>query len=160
MSDSAVFMAPIPTSPAVPPLISRLVDEFDAHWIDSANLDAWLADGGECWLLLCGDPVRHPESLDVAVVLPELRREVARRHGRHVRIGVVQRSEEETIAARFALRRWPTLVWLRDGGYVTVLDGMHDWDDYLRLAEQALNQSNARIALRNTTDHPVTGGCQ
>ena len=72
MSDSAVFMAPIPVTPAIPALISRLVEQFDATWIDADNLDAWLAEGGDCLLLLCGDPVRHPECLAVAVVLPEL----------------------------------------------------------------------------------------
>ena len=59
MSDSAVFMAPIPATPAIPALISRLVEQFDAAWIDADNLDAWLAEGGDCLLLLCGDPVRQ-----------------------------------------------------------------------------------------------------
>lgn len=45
MSDSAVFMAPIPVTPAIPALISRLVEQFDATWIDADNLDAWLAEG-------------------------------------------------------------------------------------------------------------------
>ncbi|MGV8861200.1 MAG: hydrogenase [Pseudomonas sp.] len=160
MSESAAFMAPIPVTPAIPPLITRLVEQFDATWIGSDNLDAWLAEGGNCLLLLCGDPVRHPESLDVAVVLPELRQEVARRHGCTLRLGVVHRAEEEAIAARFALRRWPTLVWLRDGGYVTTIDGMHDWDEYLSLADKALNLSNARIPLFAETPSGATGGCQ
>lgn len=160
MSESAVFMAPIPVTPAIPALISRLVEQFDAAWIDAGNLDAWLAEGGDCLLLLCGDPVRHPESLDVAVVLPELRVEIARRHQLTLRLGVVSRADEEAIAERFAVRRWPSLVWLRDGGYVTTFSGMLDWDEYLRLADSAVSQSNARIPLLAGAPVSAPGGCQ
>ena len=160
MTESAAFMAPVYTPPRTPALITRLVDDFHGRWIDPLNLQSWLAEGGDCLLLLCGDPVRHPECLDVAVVLPELCQEVARRHGKLVRIGVVPREHEETIASRYALRRWPTLVWLRDGGYVTSIDGMHDWDDYLLLAEKAVNASNTLIPLVSTGSNAELGGCQ
>ncbi|MFS2158187.1 hydrogenase [Pseudomonas sp. Pseusp122] len=160
MTESAVFMAPLYTAPSVPPLIARLVNEFHGRWIDPLNLESWLAEGGDCLLLLCGDPVRHPECLDVAVVLPELCQEVARRHGRHVRIGVVPREHEETFAGRYALRRWPTLVWLRDGGYVTSIDGMHDWDEYLLLADKAVSASNTLIPLVSASSNEQPGGCQ
>ena len=36
------------------------------------------------------------------------------------------------------MQRWPTLVFLRDGQYVTALSAMRDWDDYLRDVAQAL----------------------
>jgi hydrogenase-1 operon protein HyaE len=104
--------------------------------------------GGDCLLLLCGDPVRHPECLDVAVVLPELRVEIARRHQLTLRLGVVSRADEEAIAERFAVRRWPSLVWLRDGGYVTTFSGMLDWDEYLRLADSAVSQQRAHSIAR------------
>lgn len=160
MTESAAFMAPVYTPPSVPPLVARLISDFDGNWIDPLNLQDWLAQGGDCLLLLCGDPVRHPECLDVAVVLPELCQEIDRRHGKVVRIGVVPREHEEAIASRYALSRWPTLVWLRDGGYVTRIDGMHDWDDYLLLAEKAVNASNALIPLVTAGSSTQSGGCQ
>ncbi|MFD2642806.1 hydrogenase [Pseudomonas japonica] len=147
-------------SPVPPPLVQRLVDEFAASWIDLDSVDAWLAQPGEALLLLCGDPVRYPECLDVAVVLPELCQVLTLRHGCHLRIGVGRRADEEALAERFALRRWPSIIWLRDGGYVTQIDGMRDWDVYLRLAENALQQSNALIPLRSEASHPAAGGCQ
>lgn len=145
---------------ASPPLVQRLVDQFAASWVGLDNIDAWLSRPGEALLLLCGDPVRYPESLDVAVVLPELCQVLALRHGCRLRIGVGRRADEEALAERFALRRWPSIIWLRDGGFVTQIDGMRDWDVYLRLAEDALQQSNALIPLRDETRHPAPGGCQ
>ncbi len=62
MSESAAFLAPLPATPDVPPLITRLVEQFAASWVGLDNLDAWLAQSGEALLLLCGDPVRHPEA--------------------------------------------------------------------------------------------------
>ena len=119
MSESAAFLAPLPVTPEVSPLVTRLVEQFAAQWIDLDNLDAWLAQPGDALLLLCGDPVRYPESLDVAVILPELCKALVAQHGCHLRLGVGRRAAEEALAERFALRRWPSIIWLRDGGYVT-----------------------------------------
>lgn len=160
MSESAAFLAPLPATPEIPPLINRLVEQFAAAWVDLDNVDAWLAQPGDALLLLCGDPVRHPECLDVAVILPELCKTLTERHGCHLRLGVGRRADEEALAERFALRRWPSIIWLRDGGYVTQIDGMRDWDVYLRMAESALQQSNALIPVRSENIHPAPGGCQ
>jgi len=146
-------------SPVAPPLIQRLIDQFAASWIDLDSVEAWLRQPGEALLLLCGDPVRYPECLDVAVILPELCQALALRHGCRIRIGVARRADEEALAERFALRRWPSIIWLRDGGYVAQIDGMRDWDVYLRLGESALQQSNALIPLRNEPARPTAGGC-
>lgn len=148
------------SEPAIPPVISRLVEQCSARWIDLDNLDAWLAEPGDALLLLCGDPVRYPESLDVAVILPELSNSLVERHGCHLRLGVGRRAAEDALAERFALRRWPSIIWLRNGHYVTQLDGMRDWDVYLRLAEAALQQGQALIPLRSAEAQPVRGGCQ
>lgn len=160
MSESAAFLAPLPAAPQVPPLIARLVEQFAASWVGLDNLDAWLAQPGEALLLLCGDPVRYPECLDVAVVLPELCKSLTARHRCNLRLGVGRREDEAALAERFALRRWPSIIWLRDGGYVTQIDGMRDWDAYLQLAQNALQQSNALIPVRSEAPQPSPGGCQ
>ena len=59
-----------------PALVERLVHDFGARWVDEGTVDDWAAEGGDRVLLLAGDPVQFPEGLDVAVVLPELRRSV------------------------------------------------------------------------------------
>jgi hydrogenase-1 operon protein HyaE len=85
-------------------------------------------------VLLAGDAVRFPEGQDVAVVLPELRRSASRRF----EIAVVPRDQEEALARRYGSNRWPTLLFLRDGRYVTTLPGMHDWEEYVHEVERAL----------------------
>lgn len=160
MNQSSASLPPTSATPEAPPLINRLVEQFAASWVGLDTLDAWLAQPGEALLLLCGDPVRHPECLDVAVILPELCKTLAERHDCHPHLGIGRREDEAALAERFALRRWPSIIWLRDGGYVTQIDGMRDWDAYLHLAESALQQSNALIPLRSNPIQPSPGECQ
>lgn len=122
------------TATTLPPVMQRLVDQFGALRVDSDSLDAFLARPGDRVLLLSGDPVQFPEGLDVAVVLPELRSAV----GSSFEIGVVPLDHQEAIARRYGSQRWPALVFLRDGQYVTTLAGMHDWIDYVKQVEHAL----------------------
>jgi hydrogenase-1 operon protein HyaE len=123
-----------------PPLLQRLVSERGAIAVDTDTLDAFLARRGDWVLFLSGDPVQFPEGLDVAVVLPELQ---AALRGRF-RIGVVPPQCQEHVARRFGSQRWPTLIFLRDGQYVTSVPGMHDWTDYLARVEAALVMPTSR----------------
>ena len=36
------------------------------------------------------------------------------------------------------MQRWPSLVFFRDGDYITTLAGMYDWNEYLERVQQAL----------------------
>jgi hydrogenase-1 operon protein HyaE len=122
------------------PLVQRLVREFGARVVTPDTFDAWAAEGGDRVLLLGGDAVRFPEALDVAVVLPELQRA----HGGRFAIGVATREHEETLARRHGAQRWPALLFLRDGRYVTALAGMHDWTDYVARVGEALAMAPSR----------------
>lgn len=125
---------------AAPPLIERLAQQPGAAWVDAASLDAFVAQPGDRALFFAGDPVRFPEGLDVAVVLPELQRAFAGRFA----VGVVRREDEEALARRYGSQRWPALVFLRDGDYVTTIAGMLDWDVYLERVAQALAMPTSR----------------
>ena len=116
------------------PLVQRLVSDCGATWVDEQSVSDWAALGGDRVVLLAGDAVRFPEGQDVAVVLPELRRSASR----PFEIAVVPRQKEELLARRYGSNRWPTLLFLRDGQYVTTLPGMHDWDVYVNEVERAL----------------------
>lgn len=142
-STDAVVNLPVQAPKALPdtsPLISRLVDSFGATWVDADTIADWAAQGGHRVVLFAGDAVRFPEGQDVAVVLPELRRCLSGRF----EIGVVQRHLEEALARRYGSQRWPTLLFLRDGDYVTTLSGMHDWDVFLQKTEEALAAPKSR----------------
>ena len=139
MAESASLMkAPAGDTPAV---LVNMVERHGAAWVDEATLDAWIAGAGDRVLLLAGDPVRFPEGLDVAVVLPEVRRALGGCFG----IGVARRSAEAAVAARFGSNRWPSLVFVRDGRYDTTLPGMHDWPEFVARVREALTLPPSRI---------------
>jgi hydrogenase-1 operon protein HyaE len=129
MTHAAEFASTVkpPQPGTVHPLVEQLVSRHGGAWVDTDTVDDWLAGPGERVLFFGGDPVRFPECLDVAVVLPELRRHVAR----PFEIGVALPSAEDALARRFGSQRWPALVFLRDGGYVATVSGMLDWDVYV-----------------------------
>ncbi|MEJ8815645.1 hydrogenase [Variovorax ureilyticus] len=135
-SEAIVSLPVQPPRPATEAsaLISRLVDSFGATWLDGSTIDTWAAEGGDRVVLFAGDAVRFPEGQDVAAVLPELQRSFPGRFA----IGVVPRDLEEAVALRFGSQRWPTLLFLRDGAYVTTVSGMHDWDVFQQLVANAL----------------------
>lgn len=143
--------APATQSTTSSPLIDRLVSAHGATWLTADNVADWAAAGGDRVILLAGDPVRFPEALDVAVVLPELRQHFAQRFA----VGVATREHEDAIAKRYGSIRWPALVFVRDGQYVTVLSGMLDWQVYVERVGEALAMPASRAP---TIGIPVRNG--
>jgi hydrogenase-1 operon protein HyaE len=139
--ESAMLQSPAPhTVPSTPPLVARLVEQYGATWVDAANCESVVAQGN--WVVfVAGDAIRFPECLDVAVVLPELQRHA----GNAFRIAVATLPDEDAIARRYAAQRRPALVFLRDGGYVTNVSGMLDWDDYIKAVDDALKMPVSRV---------------
>ncbi|KQP15007.1 hydrogenase [Pseudorhodoferax sp. Leaf267] len=140
-------------------LVARLADTHGAAWVDETSIAAWAAQGGDRVVLFAGDAVRFPEGQDVAVVLPELRRCASRRF----EIAVVPREREDALARRYGSNRWPTLLFLRDGAYVTTLSGMHDWGDYLQAVEAALAMPTGRaptIGIPLVSAHAAGSACR
>lgn len=136
-SSEAFVKLPVQPPRAVPetsPLIERLVSVHGATWVNEKTIDAWAAEGGDRVVLFAGDAVQFPEGQDVAVVLPELQRCFPGRF----KVAVVPRQIEQDLAKRYGSQRWPTLLFLRDGQYVTTLCGMHDWDEYVQEMARAL----------------------
>lgn len=109
------------------PLIARLTEADGLPLLDQANLPAFLSGAGDAVLFCAGDPAQYPESLDVAVVLPELLRAFPGR----LRAGVAAPGLEPDMQARYGFNRWPALIFLRDGAYVGALAGIQDWSVYL-----------------------------
>lgn len=140
----------IETPEAHAPLIQRLARDFGAAWVDENSVAEWTAGGGDRVVLLAGDPVRFPEGVDVAAVLPELMKAFPQRFT----VAVVPRDSEDAVARRYGSQRWPTLLFLRDGQYVTAIAGMQDWDVYLAGVAAALAMPPSRPP---TIGIPVVG---
>ena len=139
-SPSRAFALPVPDPHPAPPLVMRLARDFGAAWVDETTVTAWSAGGGDRVVLLAGDPVRFPEGQDVAAVLPELMKSFPNRF----QIAVVPRDHEDAVARRYGSQRWPTLLFFRDGQYVTAIAGMQDWEVYLHGVAAALAMPPSR----------------
>jgi hydrogenase-1 operon protein HyaE len=108
------------------PLLERFCAELGAPALDSSTFDAWAAHPGHALVFFSEDPVMYRETLDLAVVVPELARAFPHRFRSALLLPDVARA----IASRYGFRRWPAVVLLLDGAYVGTIDGLRDWSVY------------------------------
>lgn len=114
--------------PFTHPLFDRMFGEFGFAEVPENGFERFRRRPGHTLLFFSADPVRYRETLDFAVVLPELARAFAGRFA----VGVLLPEAARAIAPRYGVRRWPALVLLRGGEYVGAIGGIRDWNDYLR----------------------------
>jgi len=77
-------------------------------------------------LLLTEDPQRNLEVLDACVILPEALKPV----GDQISRWVAAPDFAPALMQQYAVPRAPAVVFLRDGQYVGVLNGIRDWSEY------------------------------
>ena len=86
-------------------------------------------------LLLTDDPQRNLEVLDACVILPEALKLLGDSIARCV-AGAELAAE---LLARYGVARAPAVVFLRDGEFVGVLQGIRDWSEYQAEVARLLN---------------------
>lgn len=154
---SADASSPPPAYPAARPelrahpLIAALFARHGFAEVDLDNLASFCARPCHALLLFLEDPVRYKETLDVAVIVPELTRALAV----PIQLGVLLPEAARAVHPRYGFRRWPAFVVLRDGAYVGAVDGLRNWDDYLAETRALLAAAPARPP---TIGIPVRGG--
>lgn len=134
---------PMPLTSADPrshPLIARLVAREGFVEVDGANFDEFSAREGHVLLVFTEDPVRYKETLDLAVIVPEIERAFPGAFA----VGILLPEAARKIAVRYGFRRWPALVLLRDGRYVGAVDGLRDWGEYVAEVARLLEAPVAR----------------
>lgn len=136
------------------PLVARLSATLGAVDVTPDTVAAFEAVPGPAALFFAGDPVRFPEALDVAVVLPELHAAAG-----GFRVGCVPRAVEDALARRFAVQRWPSLVFLRDGGWLGTVSGMHDWDAFVQAVGASLAAEPRRRPAPAIAIHAAATDC-
>ena len=109
-------------------LLQRLRAQSKIVLLDEDGLEAFVMSGGDGMVLFAQEPDQQPETWDVAVILPE----VLKLTGTRLRAGIISPDLARKEKARFGITRWPSLVFVRDGGYVGVIEGMRNWDEYVR----------------------------
>jgi hydrogenase-1 operon protein HyaE len=124
--------------------------------LDNSQIESFLAaaaDRSLAVLLFAGDPVRWPESADVAVVLPEL---IEAFQGR-LQGAVIARQAEPDLAPRFGVQVYPSLVFLRDSATLEVIAKIKDWSVYVdrieRLLDRAAKPSGGAAIVKSMTFH-------
>ncbi|MBK1679822.1 hypothetical protein [Rhodocyclus tenuis] len=116
------------------PLLQALLVRHGYPSLTPESLPDFLALPGESVLFFVEDPQRFGETLDLAVILPEL----VAASPRPLRAGVLMPAAARALAPRYGIQRWPALVFVRGNDYLGALEGTHDWSEYLRLMPQLL----------------------
>jgi hydrogenase-1 operon protein HyaE len=120
--------------PARHPLLERLGAEHGFPELTAASFDAFISAPGHALVFFSEDPVRQRETLDLAVILPELHRAF----GAAFRACWLAPDVAKAIFPRYGFRRWPAFVLLRGGEYVGVIDGVRGWDEYVSEMQRLL----------------------
>ncbi|WP_417222451.1 hypothetical protein [Amphritea sp.] len=120
-------------------LIERLTSELGYPLLDHANVDDFIQQQPYSVLFFTEDSSRFPESLDVAVILPELLKVFPQ-----LVPAVIHRDAEKSLQGRYNFTVWPTLVLLKQGRYLGAISKVQDWDLYLRDIESLLQREPTR----------------
>lgn len=123
------------------PLVQALIDDLEYPEVTVDNHAAFIGQPGVSVLYFVGDPKRNRESTDVAVVLPELVKTFV-----GLRPGVVAdyTGSGKELERHYGFRKWPALVFLRDGRYLGVISGIRNWVDYLQAIPELLASKPSR----------------
>ena len=127
-------------APPLHPLLARLVAQTGATVLDPETFDAWADQPGAAMLVFIDDPYRHKETLDLAVIVPELHAARAQQF----RVALLLPAAARTLAPRYGFVRWPAFVMLRDGRYLGTVDGIRDWDVYVGELDRLLAAAPTR----------------
>jgi hydrogenase-1 operon protein HyaE len=122
------------------PLIAQLFSKHGCTDVRAENFEAFTQRAGHTLLLFTEDPVRFKETLDLAVIVPELARAFAGRFA----VGVLLPDAAREIHVRYGFRRWPAFVLLADGQYVGAVDGLRTWNEYLEEVARLLEAPATR----------------
>jgi hydrogenase-1 operon protein HyaE len=122
------------------PLLRRLVERTDAAVLDGETFGAWADRPGVAMVVFADDPERSKETLDLAVIVPELHAG----HARGFRVALLPPAAARTLASRYGFARWPAFVMLRDGHYLGAVDGLRDWDVYVAELDRLLAAAPCR----------------
>ena len=155
---------PMPKAPGADPrsypMIDRLFSRHGYAEVRPDTIDAFARRPGHALLLFLEDPVRFKETLDLAVIVPE----IARAFAGAFAVGVLLPEAAREVQPRYGFRRWPAFVMLKDGEYVGAVDGLRGWDEYGIEVARLLAAAPSRpptigIAVTGTGDGAAAGHC-
>ncbi|SEH59758.1 hydrogenase-1 expression HyaE [Bathymodiolus azoricus thioautotrophic gill symbiont] len=117
-----------------PELIQQLIDKNQYPLLLADDVNAFIGKHRHSVLFFCNDAKLFPESLDVAVILPELM--VAFKHA--IVPAIISRDDEMKVQRNYGFTTWPSLVFFKDGNYLGAISKVQDWDDYINTIQKLL----------------------
>ena len=121
-------------------LLERLQKQSQIDLLGETAFETFIAEAGDGMVLFTQEPDQQPETWDVAVILPE----VLKLTGNRLRAAIISPELARKEKDRYGVTRWPSLVFVRDGGYVGVIGGMRNWDEYAREIAELLEKPVGR----------------
>ena len=118
-------------------IVENMLDRTGIPRLTAANQASFLAAHPRAVLFFCGDPVKYPESNDVAMVLPEIVKEFE-----GLAAAIVDTEIEREMQSGFDFTVWPALAFFRDGNYTGAITGIQNWEDYLERVPALLAAGN------------------
>jgi hydrogenase-1 operon protein HyaE len=95
--------------------------------VGADNFEVFSQQGARTLLVFTEDPIRVKETLDLAVIVPE----IVHAFPGAFAVGVLLPEAARAFQPRYGFRRWPALVVLQGGQYVGAVDGLRGWDEYM-----------------------------
>lgn len=126
--------------------MSDLVEELAAdpacNVLRKSDMQGFLADNPRALLFFTGDVARRREGLDVAVVVRELLASYAGR----LRLGLIDRRDEEMLMTDFGVVVTPAVVYIRDGQPAEIVARMRDWPVFAQACDRLLSSGDGASA--------------
>jgi hydrogenase-1 operon protein HyaE len=141
------------------PLLDQLFTRHGFTQVTAENFDAFTGQPGHTLLVFLEDPARYRETLDLAVVVPQIAGAFPGRFA----VGVLLSADARREAVRYGFRRWPACVLLAAGKYVGAIDGLRNWSEYIDGMAALLVAAPTRppsIGIAVTGGGDAGGSCQ
>ncbi len=117
-----------------PALIQQLIDHNQYPLLSADEVDGFINQHHYSVLFFCNDAKLFPESLDVAVILPELISAFSNK----IMPAIISRDDEMKIQRHYGFTTWPSLVFFKDGGFLGTISKVQDWDDYMHQIQKLM----------------------
>jgi len=108
-------------------LLDKLAMQYGISDLAPAGFQAFMDEPGNGVVLLTEEPDTAPESWDMAVIFPELLAATSV----NLRAALLRPEGARLMQTRFGLGRLPALLFVRDGSYVGVIEGLRDWSEFI-----------------------------
>lgn len=137
------------------PLIQNMIEQHGYPVLTQQTLDDFAGAHEQVVLFFTENPVKFPESNDVAMILPELVKAFAGR----LDAAVIDQADQRKLQMRYGFSEWPALVFLRDGDYLGAICRVQDWNTYLTQIQHILASDVTRPPAFNIPVSGAADGC-